>query len=92
MLIEELLRAVCVCVCVCVCALSCSVTQSCPILCYPMNYIAHQDPLPMDFPGKNTGVGCPFLLQGLNPRLLCLLHWQANSLPLCLLGSPATQY
>ena len=33
-----------------------------------------------DFPGKNTGVGCHFLLQGLfltqglNPHLLCLLH------------------
>ena len=29
---------------------------------------------PQDFPGKNTGVGCNFLLptQGLN---LCLLHW-----------------
>ena len=38
-----------------------------------------------DFPGKNTGVGCHFLLQevfltqGSNPRLL---HWQAGSLPL----------
>ena len=35
---------------------------------------------PEDFPGKNTGVGCHFLLQGIfptqgsNPRLLCLLH------------------
>ena len=39
-------------------------------------------------PGKNTGVGCHFLLQWifpvqrLNPHLLCLLHWQACSLPL----------
>ena len=38
-----------------------------------------------DSPGKNTGVGCHallqglFLTQGLNPRLLCLLHWQAGS-------------
>ena len=37
---------------------------------------------------KNTGEGCHALLQGilltqgLNPRLLCLLHWQAGSLPL----------
>ena len=43
---------------------------------------------PWDSPGKNIGVGCHFLLQGifltqgLNPRLLCLLHWQAGSLPL----------
>ena len=56
--------------------------------------VAHQAPIPWDFPGKNTGVGCYFLLQGiiltqeLNPRLLCLLHWQAVSLPLPHLGSP----
>ena len=43
---------------------------------------------PWDSPGKNTGVGCHFLLQGifptqgLNPRLLCLLLWQESSLPL----------
>ena len=41
-----------------------------------------------DSPGMNTGVGCHFLLkgifptQGLNPRLLCALHWQAGFLPL----------
>jgi len=41
-----------------------------------------------DSPGKNTGVGFHALLwgifptQGLNPHLLCLLHWQAGSLPL----------
>ena len=44
-----------------------------------------------DFPGKNTGLHCHFLLrgiflmQGLNPRLL---HWQADSLPLSHQGSP----
>ena len=36
------------------------------------------------FPSKNIEVGCHFLLQGIfptqrsNPRLLCLLHWQAD--------------
>ena len=41
---------------------------------------------PWDSPGKNTGVGCHFLLQGIfptqgsNPHLLCLLHWQTVSL------------
>ena len=41
---------------------------------------------PSNFPSKNTGVGCHFLLQGIiptqgwNPCLLCLLHWQADSL------------
>ena len=49
---------------------------------------------PWNFPGKNTGGGCHFLLQGifptqgLNLQLLCLLHWQADSLPLSHMGSP----
>ena len=39
-------------------------------------------------PGKNTGVGCHALLQGIfptqgsNTRVLCLLNWQGGSLPL----------
>ena len=39
-------------------------------------------------PGKSTGVGHHAQFQGifptqrLNPCLLCLLHWQAGSLPL----------
>ena len=43
-------------------------------------------------PGKNTGVGSCFLLQrifptqGLNPHLLWLLRWQADSLSLSHLG------
>ena len=46
---------------------------------------------PWDFPGKNTGVDCHFLLQGifltqgLNTHLL---HWQADSLPFNCQGSP----
>ena len=49
---------------------------------------------PWDFPGKNTGVGCHVLLQGIlliqraNPHLLCLLHWQVGSLPLAPPGKP----
>ena len=46
---------------------------------------------PWNFPGKNTGVGCHFLLQGIVPTYvsnLCLLHWQMDSLPLSHLGSP----
>ena len=39
------------------------------------------------FPGKNTGVVCHFLLQGIFPTLR-LLHWWADSLPLSYLGSP----
>ena len=46
---------------------------------------------PWDFPGKNTGVGCHFLLwgvfptQGSNPGLL---HWQVDSLLHSHQGSP----
>ena len=53
---------------------------------------AHQAPLSMG--GKNTRVGCRALLQeifptqGLNQRLLCLLHWQVGSLPLAPPGKP----
>ena len=49
---------------------------------------------PWNFPGKNNGMGCHFLLQetfpsqGSNPHLLCLLHWQPDSLSLSHLGSP----
>ena len=40
--------------------------QSCPTLCNPMD-IACQAPLSIDSPGKNTGVGCHALLQGIFP-------------------------
>ncbi|XDA72876.1 hypothetical protein R6Z07F_003154 [Ovis aries] len=56
--------------------------------------VARQAPLSMEFPGKNTGVGCHFLLQGIfliqesNLCLQRLLHWQAGSLWLMALGSP----
>ena len=59
---------------------------------------------PWNFPGKNTGAGCAFLLQGIfltqrsNLHLLCLLHWGADSLPLeppgklkSIMGSMQTQ-
>ena len=51
---------------------------------------------PWNFPGKNTGVGCHFLLQGSSltqgskPGLLSLLHWQVDSLPLASPGNPQT--
>ena len=56
---------------------------------------------PWDFPGKSTGVGCHFLLQGIFPTqrsnrvlqsLHCLLHWQADSLPLSHLGRTIVFY
>ena len=70
------------------------VTQLCLTLldhmdCSPPDFSVHGD-----FPGKSTGVGCHFFLQGIfltqgsNPGLLRLLHWQVDSLPLPHLGSP----
>ena len=42
-----------------------------------------------DSPGKNTGVGCQALLQGVFPTQglnSCVLHWPADTLPLSCLG------
>ena len=50
--------------------------------------ITDQASLSMDSLGKNTEVGCQFLLQGIfltqgsNLCLLCLPYWQVSSLPL----------
>ena len=55
--------------------------------------VAHQAPL-WNSSGRNPGVGCHFLLQGvfltqgLNPCLLRLLHWWGDSLPLAPPGKP----
>ena len=63
-----------------------------------LSHVQHCDPmdcsLPVSlglwhFPSKNTGVGSHFVLQGIfpiqgsNPCLLWLQHWQVGSLPLC---------
>ena len=69
-------------------------SQSGPTLCDPMDYIACKATLSMEFPGKNTGVGCHVLIQGIfptqgsNPCLLCLLHWQMGFLPPVPPGKP----
>ena len=71
-----------------------SVTQSCPILCDPIRCSLPDSSVHGMFPGKNTGMGYHFLLQGifptqgLNSHLSCLLHWQADSLPLAPRGKP----
>ena len=50
------------------------------------NYAAARLLYPWNFPVKNDGVSCHFLLQkifqtqGSNPHLLHLLYWQADSL------------
>ena len=67
--------------------------QSCLTLCDPMDCSLPGSSIHGIFPGKNSGVGCHFLLQGIFPtqgsklRLLRLLRWQADSLPLSHLGS-----
>ena len=53
-------------------------------LCDPMAYSPPGSSVHGDSPGKNTGVGCHFLLQGifliqgLNPDFLHLLYWQVD--------------
>ena len=65
-------------------------------LCNPKNY-SPPGSCPRDSPGKNTGVDCHVLLQGIfpaqgsNPDPLCLLRWQVGSLPLVPLGKPRKQ-
>ena len=67
-------------------------SQSCPALCNPTDY----SPPGSSVHGISQAriLGRPFLLQrifptqGLNPCLLCLLHWQANSLSTVPLGKP----
>ena len=78
-----------VCVCVCACARACSCLvksdSSRPHGLQPDRLLC-----PRDSPGKNTGVGCHFLLQGVfltHGLNLCPLHWQAGSLPLSQRGS-----
>jgi len=62
--------------------------QLCSTLLPPLWNVAQQAPLSMRSPGKNTGVGCHSLLQGIFPtqesnlHLLSLLCWQVGSLPL----------
>ena len=46
----------------------CSVTQSCPALCDPMDCSSPGSSVRGDSPGKNTGVGCGALLQGNLPN------------------------
>ena len=61
-------------VCLCVHAQS---LQSCPTVCNPMDCSAPGSSVRGDSPGKNTGVSCHALLQGIYPTQgssPCLLH------------------
>ena len=63
----------------------------CPTLLWPRGLYPAGLLCPWGSPGKNTAVGCHFILQGIfltqgsNPHLL---HWQADSLLLSPWGSP----
>ena len=77
----------CVCVCVCVCVQSFGPVQLFATPWTGATRLLH----PWNSSGKNTGVGCHFLLQGIFPTQgsnLQLLHWQADSLPLASLWKP----
>ena len=80
-------KAVCVCVCVCMHAQLLNHVH----LFVTLWTVAHQALLSMGFFRQEYWSGLPFsssgdlLNQGSN---LCLLHWQADSLPLSHLGSP----
>ena len=68
--------------------------QFCPTLCDPMDCSLAGSSVHGDSPGKNTGVACHALLQGIFPAqglnlcFLYLLHWQAGSLSLAPPGKP----
>ena len=78
----------CVCVCVCVCVLA---AQLCLTLFNPMDCSPSGSSLHGDSPGKNAGVGCHALLQGIfltqgsNPGLL---HCRQTIYRLSHQGSP----
>ena len=63
----------------------------------PMDYSPPGSPV-HGIPGKNAGVDCHALLQGIFPTqgpnlcLLRLLHWQVGSLPLAPHGKPNNVY
>ena len=59
----------------------CMLSQSCLTSCNPS--VTSQAPCPWDSPGKNTGVGCHFLLQGIfstqGSKFMSPACWQADS-------------
>ena len=59
----------------------CSVSQSCPTFCNPLDWSPPGSSVHRTFLSKNAGMGCHFFLQeifltqGSNPCLLCLLYY-----------------
>ena len=75
------------------CCCCCLVAKSCQTFLQPHGLQPTRLLCPWDSPGKNTGMGCHFLLQeifqGLNPHLL---HWQVSSLSLSHQAIPINLY
>ena len=65
----NLQERVCVCVCVCVCMCVCARAPSCLTLCDPRDCSLPGSSVHGYLPGRNTGVGCHFLLQRIFPTL-----------------------
>ena len=66
------------------CVVLCLVTQSCLILCEPMDCSLPGSSVLRNSPGKNTGVSCHALLQRIVPTQglkLRLLHWRQRTEP-----------
>ena len=55
--------------------------QSCPTLCDPIDGSPPGSPHPWDSPGKNTGVGCHFLLQCMKVKAKSLTRVQPLATP-----------
>ena len=76
------------------CAVHAKSLQSCLTSGNPMHY-SLPGPLSMGFSRQEQRMGCHALLQGIFPTqgrncyLLCLLRWQAGSLPLAPPGKPS---
>ena len=82
---------ICICWCVCCIVYLCIRVYILCCVCSVMSMtpwtVAYQSPLSLEssrqeyyglLPSPTLGI---FLIQGPNPHLLCLLHWQADSLP-----------
>ena len=75
---KDLGRRVCVCVCVCVCVRALCLTLRSPMDCSPPGFPVHGI-LQARTQEEHFLLQEIFRTQGLNPRLLCLLYWQADS-------------